>query len=213
MRSRSGGRASVSRAAVAALLAFLVPASALADRHKAGFGGGGGRSGGSSLWGVVLSGDVVLHEGKSTGDEHVKHNQWVLGLAGEVSQASGEHEGGTLSRTTFLVGPRFTWDEFGSFWRIQPFVQVLGGRGYERAVEGHGAWAAAFGGGVDVPIGPLKEMDRHPLVVLRAQYGRHWLDGGAREWYNQGMLLVVFRLNKKKSAPHHDSVASPPPKP
>lgn len=209
MGKRSGGRALAFRAAVVPLVAFLVPASATADRHKAGFGGGGTRSGGSSLWGITLSGDVVLHEGKSTGDAAATHDQWMLGLAGEISQVSGEHEGGTLSRTTFLVGPRFTLNELGRHWRVQPFVQVLGGRGYERLVEGRGSWAFAFGGGLDVPIGPLKSMERHPIVVVRGQFARHWLEDGAREWYNQGTVSVIFRLNKKRAS--HPAPHPPPP--
>jgi hypothetical protein len=208
MGNRGGGRALALRAAVVPLLALLVPASATADRHKAGFGGGGTRSSGSSLWGITISGDVVLREGKSTGDEGAKHHQWMLGLAGEISQVSGEHEGGTLSRTTFLVGPRFTLNELGSHWRVQPFVQVLGGRGYERLVEGRGSWAFAFGGGLDVPMGSLRSMERHPLVVVRAQFARHWLEDGAREWYNQGTVSVIFRLNRKPAPP-----APPPPPP
>lgn len=209
MGSRCGGRALAVRTAVVSLVALLVPAAATADRHKAGFGGGGTRSGGSSLWGITLSGDVVLHEGKSTGDDSAKHAQWMLGLAAEISQASGEHEGGTLSRTTFLVGPRFTLNELGSHWRIQPFAQILGGRGYERLFEGRGSWAYAFGGGLDVPVGPLKSMERHPRVVVRVQLMRHWLQEGEREWYNQGTVSVVFRLNKKRAS----HPAPPPEKP
>jgi len=206
-----------SRVAVAAAV-LLLPATAMADRHKAGLGGGGGREGGSSLWGVMVQGDWVLYDGKETVDEYVddhgqkktaKHSQWTLSLAGQMTQTSGVHEVGTLSRSTCLVGPRFSWNELGHFWQVQPYVQVLGGRGYERLVGSDSGWAAGFGLGVDIPLGSTKDEKKHPTVVLRAQYGRHWIEDGVRDWYNQGTLSVIFRLNKKVEQ-SHEKVAPPP---
>jgi hypothetical protein len=194
MFRRGLGRASASCVAVAAAAVLLVPPPAMADRHTAGLGGGGGRSGGSSLWGVILSGDLVLGEGKTTAAGTTQHSQWSLSLATEASQASGEHDGGTLSRTTLLLGPRFMLNEFGSFWAIQPYVHVLGGRWYERLLESESGWAAAFGGGVDIPLESTKT--RHPRVVARLQFSRHWLENGTRDWYNQSTLAIIFRINK-----------------
>ncbi len=59
MGRRSVRRTLPSRAALAALLVLLVPASAMADRHTADVGGGGGRAGRSGLWGIGLTGDWV----------------------------------------------------------------------------------------------------------------------------------------------------------
>lgn len=203
------GRASASCVAVAAAAVLLVPPPALADRHTAGLGGGGGRSRGSSLWGVVLSGDLVLGEGKTTAAGTAHHSQWSLSLAAEASQVSGEHDGGTLSRTTLLLGPRFTLNELGSFWAIQPYAHVLVGRGYERLLESESGWAAAFGGGVDIPL--MSTKTRHPWVVARLQFSHHWLENGVRDEYNQGTLAIIFRINKR---PKSDREAvSPPPQP
>src|SRR5262245_47656172 len=129
MGNRSVGRGFPSRTAVAVLAVLLTPCVAMADRHKAGFGGGGAKGGGSSLWGVMVSGDWVVYDGPDSPKDttHVQHKYWLVAIAGEVTQVAGDHEGATLSRTTLLAGPRFTLNQFGSFWRIQPFVQALGG--------------------------------------------------------------------------------------
>ena len=198
MRNRSVGRGLSSRTAVAVLAVLLTPALAMADRHKAGFGGGGTRAGGSELWGVTISGDVVVYDGptSTTPDGKVEHNVWTVAIAGEVTQVAGEHEGATLSRTTFLVGPRLTRNEFGPFWRTQLFIQALGGRAYERLVEGQGSWVGSVGAGVDVPIDHLKDTDHHPLVVGRLQWGYYRIGEGVRDSYHQFTLSVIFRLNR-----------------
>src|SRR4029453_7548377 len=140
MRNRSVGRLP-SRTAAAGAAVLLTPALAMADRHKAGLGGGGTKAGGSNLWGVTLSGDVVVYDGPTSGvttpgAKRVEHNVWTVAIAGEVTQVAGEHEGATLSSTTLLVRPRLTRNEFGPFWQTQPFIQALGGKAYERLVEG-----------------------------------------------------------------------------
>jgi hypothetical protein len=199
MGNRSVGRGLASRTAVAVLAALLTPALAMADRHKAGLGGGGAKAGGSNLWGVTLSGDYVVDDGptSTTPDGKVQHHIWTVAIAGEVTQVAGEHEGATLSRTTLLVGPRFTFNQIKDFWGTQIFIQALGGRAYERLVESQGSWVGSAGVGVDVPIKHLKDPGKHPVVVGRLQWGYYWIGEGVRNSYNQFTLSVIFRLNKQ----------------
>ena len=206
MRNRSVGRGLSSRTAVAVLAVLLTPALAMADRHKAGLGGGGTSAGGSNLWGVTISGDLVVRDGpdspKSPTSE-VQHKYWMVAIAGEVTQVAGEHEGTTLSSTTLLVGPRFTLNQIRSYWRIQPFGQALVGIAYERLGEGKGSWpgSVAVGAGVDVPIGDPKANDHHPQVVGRLQGGHYWIGEGVRDSYWQFTLSVIFRLNRPPNKP------------
>jgi hypothetical protein len=197
MGTRTLAEAFGSRTAVAALLLVLLPASAMADRHKASFGGGGTYLGRSELWGIRMTGDWTLKEGPAP-DDHLAHTSWTFSVAGELGQAAGVHDDTSFSQTTFLVGPRFTLNNIGSSWRFEPFAEVLVGAAYERALDARTSAAGAFGLGLDVPIGDLKSTEHHPLVVLRAQYGRHWINGDSTDWYDQWSASVVFRLTRKK---------------
>lgn len=187
MGNRRGGRALALRAAVVPLLALLVPASAMADRHKAGFGGNATRASGSSLWGVGFSAELVLNPGSSS-------RPWTFGLALEGSQVAGIHEdgdlgeGGELSRTAILPGLRVTRGSLISP-QVQPFVHLLGGFAYERGalVEPRTSFVWGPGVGVDVlPFGLDQEW-----FVGRVQYGWHRLRG---EWYGQLSFGLVFRV-------------------
>jgi hypothetical protein len=196
---------SVLRASVVVLVTLLVPASAMADRHKAGFGGSGVYSGGSSLYGIGITGDWTVKEGPLSPAKHdagvpdpFEHFAWTLSVAGEATQVAGTHEGSNFSRTALLAGGRFTLNQMWGLWRIEPFAEVLVGPVYERNLESRTHLGGSFGAGLDVPFGTLTSTEHHPLVVARLQYGRHWVNGDTTSWYNQVSLGVVFRLTRKK---------------
>jgi hypothetical protein len=198
MDRRSVALAFLSRGALVALLVALAPALARADRHKAGFGGGAAYDARSALWGIRMTGDWTLKEGPTSNHGGASHKAWMISAAGELSQVAGSHEGSNLSQTTFLVGPRYTWNQIGSSWRFELFGEALIGLAYERSLETHTGAAGSFGIGLDVPLGTLTDTEHHPLVVLRGQYGRHWINEDSTDWYNQYALSVVFRLTRKR---------------
>jgi hypothetical protein len=186
-------------AALAALLVTLLPASARADRHKAGFGGGAVRADRSGLWGVRMTGDWTWKEGKTSLPEPGGHAaRWVLSWVGEVSQVAGEHEGGNFSQTTLLAGVRYTLNEIGSHLRVEPFGEALIGAAYERGPESRYSATGGFGIGIDIPLGDLTDTEHHPLVVLRGQYSRYWIDGDTTDSYSQVSASVVFRLTRHR---------------
>jgi hypothetical protein len=186
-------------AAIAVLLVTLLPTPAMADRHKAGFGGGAVRDDRSELWGIRMTGDWTWKEGKTSLSSAGGHaTRWVISWVGEISQAAGEHEGSNFSQTTFLVGVRYTLNEIGSHLRVEPFGEALIGAAYERGLESQTSPAGGLGIGIDIPLGRLTDTEHHPLVVLRGQYGRHWINRDSTDWYNQFSASVVFRLTRKK---------------
>lgn len=192
---REKGVLAIPAAATAcALLVLLVPASALADRHKAEFGGGGAGGSRSRLWGIGITGGWILGEGGTTrAAGTASHGKLTLGLVGEVNQLAGDHEGGTFSQTTFLVGLRGTWNTHRYF---QPFAQSLVGAACERGVEKRTSLAGGFGLGFDVPI-PIGDRGDDPFVVLRGELNWLGVDSEPTDWYPQYALSVVFRLNEK----------------
>ena len=190
MGTRTLAEAFGPRTAVAALLLVLLPASAMADRHKASFGGGGVLADRSSLYGVALTGDATVWEWKRSNDLSLA----MLSVAGEASRVSGEHEGQWMSQYTFLLGPRFVLNT-PLKRRVEPYLQVMAGFVEERAAVNRTSFAYAVGAGVDVPIGDLKPA-AHPLVVFRFQYGRHRIDAETNDSYDQWSVGVVFRFNR-----------------
>ena len=186
-------------ASLAALLVTLLPASAMADRHKAGFGGGVVYAGRSDLWGIRVTGDWTWKEGESSLTSPGGHaTRWMTSWVGEIGQVAGEHEGSNFSQTTLLVGLRYTLNEIGSHLRVEPFGEALIGAAYERDLDSRISAAGGFGIGIDVPLGKMTMTEHHPLVVLRGQYGLHWIDGDSAGWYNQVSASVVFRLTRRK---------------
>lgn len=182
-------------AGFSALLVLLAPGSALADRHKAEFGGGGAGGSRSSLWGIGITGGLVLDEGGKTRAAGMpSHGRLTVSLIGEVGQLAGDHEGGTFSQTTFLVGLRGTWNAHKHF---QPFAQSLVGAACERGVEKRTSLTGGFGLGVDFPT-PITYGSRDPFVVLRGELNWLGVNSDSTDWYPQYALSVVFRLNEKR---------------
>jgi hypothetical protein len=200
MDRRNVALAFLARGALVALLVTLLPALATADRHKAGFGGGAAYDGRSDLWGIRMTGDWTWKEGKTSLPSPGGHaSRWILSFVGEISQVAGEHEGSNFSQTTLLVGVRYTLNELGSHLRVEPFAEALVGGAYERDLDSRVSAVGGFGAGIDfVPFGRMTEVEHHPLVVLRGQWDRLWINGDSTDSYNQFTASVVFRLTRKK---------------
>jgi hypothetical protein len=194
MGKRSVGR--LPRAA--ALLVLLAPASAMADRHTADFGGGVGKAGRSDLWGIFLTGDwPCWHFGEV--DLQGRH-AFTLSQAGEFSYASGDHKDGTLSQYVFQVGPRLMLNTPLSH-HLQPYVVGLIGVTSEQNYRDRTSLSMAGGVGADIPIGEGR-------VVLRGQYTWNWIDNQTSDdTYGQWSAAVVFRFGEKMGKQH----ASPDP--
>ena len=194
MGTRRVGRVLPSGATIATLLVLLVPASAMADRHTADVGGGGGRAGRSSLWGIGLTGDWIPKGGGRLCLESTKtpRHACTLSLAGEFSWAQGDHEGGTLSQYVFQLGPRFMWNT-PLKRHVQPYSVLLFGFTNEQNSQDRTSFSAAFGGGADVPL----TSDRHPPWVLRGQVTWNWIDNGRSDnsYWHVGLSLV-YRFEK-----------------
>jgi hypothetical protein len=175
-------------ASLAALLVTLLPASAMADRHKAALGGGLVEDERSALWGINVTGDLTLKEATPNAAEPKK---WMLSCVADITQVGGEHEGSNFSQTTLLVGLRYTIPR----WRVETFGEALIGAAYERGPDSRTSAAGGFGIGVDVPFSKTKG-GYHSLVVLRGRYGLHRIGGDSSDWYSQFSLGLVFRLPK-----------------
>lgn len=180
-------------AALAALLVVLLPATAMADRHKAGFGGAGIYTDRSDLWGGAVMGEVKVQEwGKRTDPLH----PFMLSLAGDLSVVTGRHEVQDFTQTTGLLGPRLTWNSpFGR--HVEPYGQVLLGFAHESAAEGRTSFAGAFALGVDVPLVKDLTVAGHPKVVGRLQFAYHFVNEDSTSWYPQVTLGLMYRINKK----------------
>jgi hypothetical protein len=193
-------RVPLSRATIAALLALLVPASAMADRHTADVGGGGVRARRSSLWGIGLTGDWIPRGGDwlchdPSSDKHV----CTLGLAGEFSWAKGDHDGGTLSQSVFQLGPRFTYNTLAN-WHAQPFLVALPGFTVERNEQDRTSFSIALGGGADVPLPICKKLvnkKEEPVWVTRVQVTWNWINNHRSDnSYVQVGISLVYRFEK-----------------
>jgi hypothetical protein len=163
----------------------------MADRHKAAFGGGGTRSGGSELWGIGFTAEW-------NPGHHVGRRDRTWGVALDLNQVAGLHARGDdgtgteFSRWTGLIGPRLTFSN-AALGRFQPFVNTLIGLGYERGVGGDPAtsFAWAFGGGIDIVV---KNVTDRSQVALRLQYGYQGVEGDWSEAYSQWTGSVVLRV-------------------
>jgi hypothetical protein len=191
MSRRSVGRGLASWAAVATLALLLVPASAMADRHKDGAGGGGSYGGRSDLWGGTFMAEHRLAEWGNRGDPLYP---FMLSLAADVSIVTGRHEFEDFTQTTALAGPRLTWNSpFDR--RLEPYFQFLIGYAHESTAHGSG-FAGAFGLGVDVPLAPDLRVPNHPKLVGRFQFAYHFVDEGSTSWYPQVTLGLMYRWNQ-----------------
>lgn len=181
------------RSSCLALALLVLPASAFADRHKAGFSAGYRNAERSDLRGAQFAAEKTLNrEGEGL------KNTFTWSLLGEAGFVAGEHDGTTLADLTVLGGGRLTLNGFGKskeggharYRRFQPSVKALIGFDWAYTDEWRTSFAGAFGFGLDVPLGSLGE-NAHPTVALRAEIDRYWKP----EWYTQISVSVVFRIN------------------
>ena len=209
MGRRSVGRALPPRAAIAALLVLLVPASAMADRHTGDAGAGGGRAGRSELGAFVITGDWIPNPNWLCGNIQDGGHDRTLSLAGEFSYASGDHNDGTLSQYVVQVGPRLMWNKY--FGRhFQPYLVGLIGVTIEQDYRDRTSLSMAGGFGADVPL----VGGQHPWLVFRGQYTWNWIDTKTSDnTYGQWSAAVVFRFEKKKPSASSSRALVPPPPP
>jgi len=199
MGTRRVGRVLHSRATIATLLVLLVPASAMADRHTADVGGGGGRAGRSSLWGIGLMGDWIPKGGDWPCHPTDRRHNCTLSVAGEFSWAQGDHEGGTLTQYVFQLGPRIMWNT-PLKRHVQPYSVLLFGFTNEQNGQDRTSFSTAVGGGADFPL----TSERHPPWVFRGQVTWNWIDNGRSDdsyWHVGFSLVYRFEKNSHSSAP------------
>ena len=192
MGTRRVARVLPSRATIATLLVLLAPASAMADRHTADVGGGGGRAGRSSLWGIGLMGDWIPKEGDWPCHPTDRRHNCTLSVAGEFSWAQGDHEGGTLTQYVFQLGPRIMWNT-PLKRHVQPYSVLLFGFTNEQNGQDRTSFSTAVGGGADFPL----TSERHPPWVFRGQVTWNWIDNGRSDdsYWHVGLSLV-YRFEK-----------------
>lgn len=170
------------RRMILALLLLSLPVGTLAGTHRAGAGAGGGRAGGSTLWGVVVSGEyVVKHLGE--GFPH----PWTISAVADLAWMSGDRTGyDSFDQVTAVLGGRAT---FNSPKWIQPFGHGMVGRYW---ATGPDAWTTVVGGGFDFPLGRVTS-GKHPHWVFRIQADHYWADGQDRS-YPQFTGQLVYRF-------------------
>jgi hypothetical protein len=182
-------------AGLAALLVALVPAPAMADRHTADAGGGGGRAGRSDLKGIVLTGDWVP-PGGNFGAVHEGHHEFTVNIAGEFSHMSGDHEyagrSATLSQDIFQVGSRLTWNRL-CHYHCQLYAVGLVGFTIEQNFRDKTSFSLAGGLGADFPFAFDDQL------VFRAQQTWNWLDNGTSDnTYGQTSAALVWRFGEHR---------------
>ena len=170
------------RRTMLALVLLSLPVGVLAGTHRAGAGGGGGRAGGSTLWGAMISGELVI--------KHYGHSfpaALTLSAVADLAWMGGERKGNdSFDQKTFVVGGRLTYNSLK--W-IQPFGHGMVG-GYW--AEGHDSGATVLGGGFDFPLGKVTS-EGHPHWVIRIQGDRYWADAQDRS-YPQFTGQLVYRF-------------------
>jgi hypothetical protein len=174
----------VTRRVALALAVLLVPVGAWADRHKAGAGGGPRAAGGSTLWGIGLSGDWTLW-GEMEPNATAREHRGTVSLVGEGNWVHGKHEGRTQDQFTVLGGLRYTLNDF-PHPRLELFGQTLAGWFFG---GGSDSAAGSFGIGADWVFS-----DSGHGWGLRFQYDRSWIEERAETWYDQATIAVIYRF-------------------
>jgi len=171
------------RRTMLALVLLSLPVGALAGTHRAGAGAGGGRADGSSLWGALLSAELVIkHFGEGS------PAPLTLSAVGDLTWMSGDRTGfEEFNQVTFVGGGRLTYN---SLKRISPFGHVMAGRYW---ATGPDSGAMAFGGGADILFGRrASEGHSHRVIRLQADYYKTDVEDHSSFW--QLTAQVFFRI-------------------
>ena len=166
---------------------FLIPAAARADRHNWECNAAASTASGSQLWGGNLSLARTLH----IKDSH------RFSLFADFSKHGGEHDGGSLTQTSAVLGGRFvvyrTLKRYPLVpgakapyrYRLQFFGQGALGVVDTSTQDTHGAWMA--GGGVD---GLFSD---YGGVRGQVDYVRFSPDSGRRDFVRVS-LGIIYRF-------------------
>ena len=170
------------RRMILALVLLSLPVGTLAGTHRAGAGAGGGRAGGSDLWGALISAEYVIrHLGERSPAD------WTISAVGDLTWMDGDREGfNSFNQLTLVGGVRGTYN---SLKRISPFGHVMAG-GYW--ATGPDSGAAAVGGGLDVLFGRAAR-EGHSHWVIRLQGDYYWTGLKDRS-YSQWTAQIVYRM-------------------
>jgi Outer membrane protein beta-barrel domain len=174
------------------LLLLLVPAQAWAHLHKAAVYGAPSWSQGSSLGGVQLSGELVVH--KLPAESNVMHP--LVGVFVDLGANWGEHGDGERTQAAVMVGGRVTW---GRGW-VEPFVHIAGARVRTQDSAPNDfdtAW------GFDIGAGLSFRLSRAEKVYLRAQYDRTYMGGSDRitDKYKRFSVGIELRIHRAPKCP------------
>jgi hypothetical protein len=167
------------------ILAFALlslPVGTSAGTHRAGAGGGGGRAGGSDLWGALISAELVIkHFGEGS------PAPFTLSAVGDLTWMSGDREGfNSFNQVTLVGGVRGTYN---SLKRIAPFGHAMAGRYW---ATGPDKGAMALGGGVDILLGrAASEGLSHWGIRLQGDY--YWTGVQDRS-FSQFTAQFVYRI-------------------
>lgn len=169
------------RRTMLALVLLSLPVGTLAGTHRAGAGGGGGRAGGSTHYGFLLSVELVIkHFG-----EGFPRPLTLSGVA-ELTWMSGDRNSDySFAQATPVVGGRLTYNSLK--W-IQPFGHGMVGR----YLSDKDSPATVLGGGFDFPLGKVTS-NEHPHWVIRIQGDNYWITAQDRS-YPQFTGQLVYRF-------------------
>lgn len=175
------------------LALLLIPVGARADRHNwEAYAGASAATGGSLLWGGNLSIAGTLND-DCKGFFAIKDR--CMSFFVVFSKHAGPHDGGSLTETSALVGPRrvvyrtlkYSVNK-GVHFRLQFFVQGLAGIVHTSS-EG-GDWAAGAGAGVDALFSDYGG--------VRAQVDRIWSGAeGDRDRFFRFSLGLIYRFERE----------------
>jgi outer membrane immunogenic protein len=126
-----------------------------------------------------------------------------LGIVGEIASQHASNVSGTgadLTLTSFMAGPRYTWNGAG---RLAPFAQLLLGGAHaggslapgNSGLSGSAAFAVTAGGGLDIGL------TRHiALRALEADYYLTRFDNGVNDHQNNLRIAagVIVRLGASR---------------
>jgi hypothetical protein len=169
------------RRTILAMVLLALPVGTLAGTHRAGAGGGGGRAGGSTHYGFLITGELVF---KHLGEDYPKPVT-ISGVAELTWMGKDRDSDDSFAQATFVAGGRLTYNSLK--W-IQPFGHVMAGR----YVSDEDSWATALGAGLDFPLGKVTDTE-HPHWLVRIQVDNYWVHDQDRS-YPQLTGQIVYRL-------------------
>jgi hypothetical protein len=126
------------------LVAVLVPATAQADDHRADLYAGFGYANASHLWGLHEAYAWTLKDSGGLAND--------ISILGDVSLHFGSHGGNTVTRVTYLVGPRWTIPTPEPHHKL--LAHALIGGVHSNPEADTKDWAVAFGGGWEYILRP-----------------------------------------------------------